>query len=84
MGADDLMRSTETRAQQCSVIASPPMPPPAVNTLTSAFRPGGMSMYETRRDEKLSEGLLREDSHKSRGEYDIEVQVEMAVIRDTR
>jgi hypothetical protein len=43
-------------------------------------------MYETSTDEKLSEGLvvLQEDSHKTRGEYDIEVQVDTSIVRDTR
>ena len=86
MGADDLMRSTEARAQQGSVVASPPVLPPPVNASTSTFRAGGPSMYETRTDEKLSEGIvvLQEDSHKTRGEYDIEVQVDTSIIRETR
>ena len=80
------MRSTEARAQQGSVIASPPVLPPTLNTFTSTFRAGGLSMYETSTDEKLSEGLvvLQEDSHKTRGEYDIEVQVDTSIVRDTR
>ena len=78
------MRSTEARAQQGSAIASLPVPPPTANIFTPAFRPGGMTMYETRTDEKLSGGLVQEDSHKTRAEYDIEVQVDTSIIRDTR
>jgi len=84
VGADDLMRSTEARSQQGSVIASPPVLPPTVNPFTSAFRAGGLSMHEIRTDGKLSGGLLQEDSHKTRGEYDIEVQVDTSIVRDTR
>ena len=82
VGADVLMRSTEARAQQGSVIASPPVLSPTVNTLTSAFRAGGLSMYDTRTDEKLV--VLHDDSHKTRGEYDIEVQVDTSMTGDTR
>ena len=87
MGADDLMRSTEARVRESLVIASPPVLPPLlppVNQFTSAFSAGEVSMYETSTNDKLSRGLLQEDSYNTRSEYDIEVQVDTSMIRDTR
>ena len=84
VGADDLMRSTEARAQQGSVIVSPPVLPPTVNSFISAFPAGGLPMHETSTNGKLSGGLLQEDSYNTRSDYDIEVQVDTSMIRDTR
>ena len=80
MGADGLMRSAEARARQVPVIVSPP---PTVNTFTSAYRADGPSMRETRTNGKLT-GDLQEESNNTRSEYDIEVQVDMSMIRDPR
>ena len=55
-----------------------------MNTFTSAFGSGGMSMYDTSTNGKLSGGLLQEDSYNTRNEYDIEVQVDTSMTRDTR
>jgi hypothetical protein len=81
-GADDLMRSAEARARQAPVLASPP---PTLNTFTSALRAGGPPMHEleARTNGKLT-GDPQEESHNTRSEYDIEVQVDMSMIRDTR
>jgi len=79
-----LIHAREARAQQGPVIASPPVLPPTVNSFTSAFGAGGLSMYETSTNGKLSGGLLQEDSYNTRSEYDIEVQVDTSMIRDTR
>jgi hypothetical protein len=81
------MRYTEARARQGPVIASLPVLPPTVNPFTSAFGSGGMSMYDTSTNGKLSGGLLQEDSYNpynTRSEYDIEAQVGTSMIRDTR
>jgi len=40
-------------------------------------------MHETRTNGKLMTGDLQEESHNTRSEYDIEVQVDMSMIRDT-
>jgi len=82
-----LIHAREARAQQGSVIVSPPVLPPSVNTFTSAFSAGGLSMHETKTNCELSGGLLQEDSfnpYNTRSEYDIEVQVDTSTIRDTR
>ena len=81
MGADDLMRSTEARAQQGPVIASPP---PTMNTYTSAYRAAELSMQEIGSNGKLSGDLLQPDPQNTRSEYDIEVHVDTSMIRDPR
>jgi len=76
-----LIHTREARAQQGPVIASPP---PTVNTFTSAYRAGELSMHETRSNGKLTGDLLPADPHNTRSEYDIEVRVDTSMIRDPR
>lgn len=75
---DDLMRSAEVRAQQASAIVSPR---PTCNTSTTAVRSDGQTKHELSINTSLA-GNLPVVSYGLPDEFDIEVRIERAMIRD--
>jgi hypothetical protein len=70
MVVGDLMRFTEAREKQSSVVASPPKPP-TLNTKTSSMSSGDRTIAETMANRDLTGGSPR-DSHNPPIEADIE------------